>query len=43
MSEFTHQCEQCGDNVPKSKAEIVGSIGVHGQERTAYCVECSGQ
>lgn len=37
MSEFTLQCESCGDNVPESKAEIEEVPGA----TLAFCEQCT--
>ena len=41
MSEFVMQCEQCGDNVPESKAEMIYEPGYRGKVTLAFCPGCT--
>jgi len=40
MTEFTVQCEICGDNVPESKAEMIHHTGYDGFATEAFCEQC---
>lgn len=41
MTEFTYQCEQCGDNVPESKAEVIQEPAYRGRTTLAFCPQCT--